>query len=126
VVAQSIHGFFSHAEQREEVERLGAFMSFSPETKALPGEAAALPLSGKTVVLTGTLHDLSRDEASEWVRMLGGKVTTSVSAKTSLLIAGSEAGSKLAKAEALGVAVMTEAAFAELIAQHAHQKKDIV
>lgn len=126
VVAQSIHGFFSHAEQREEVERLGAFMSFSPETKALPGEAAALPLSGKTVVLTGTLHGLSRDEASEWVRMLGGKVTTSVSAKTSLLIAGSEAGSKLAKAEALGVAVMTEAAFAELIAQHAHQKKDIV
>ena len=76
-------------------------------------EAAAPPsyFSGKTVVITGTLSGYSRDEAAALVERLGGKTTSSVSKKTNLLIAGEKAGSKLAKAEELGVAVLDEAAF---------------
>ena len=76
-------------------------------------EAAAPPshFSGKTVVITGTLSSYSRDEAAALVERLGGKTTSSVSKKTDLLIAGEKAGSKLAKAQALGVAVLDEAAF---------------
>ena len=76
-------------------------------------EAAAAPshFSGKTVVITGTLSSYSRDEAAALVERLGGKTTSSVSKKTDLLIAGEKAGSKLAKAQALGVAVLDEAAF---------------
>ena len=76
-------------------------------------EAAAPPshFSGKIVVITGTLSSYSRDEAAALVERLGGKTTSSVSNKTDLLIAGEKAGSKLAKAQALGVAVLDEAAF---------------
>ena len=76
-------------------------------------EEAAPPshFSGKTVVITGTLSSYSRDEAAALVERLGGKTTSSVSKKTDLLIAGEKAGSKLAKAQALGVAVLDEAAF---------------
>ena len=76
-------------------------------------EAAAPPshFNGKTVVITGTLSSYSRDEAAALVERLGGKTTSSVSKKTDLLIAGEKAGSKLAKAQALGVAVLDEAAF---------------
>ena len=76
-------------------------------------EAAAPPshFSGKTVVITGTLSSYSRDEAAALIERLGGKTTASVSKKTDLLIAGEKAGSKLAKAQGLGVAVLDEAAF---------------
>ena len=76
-------------------------------------EAAAPPsyFSGKTVVITGTLSNYSRDEAAAMIERLGGKTTSSVSKKTDLLIAGEKAGSKLAKAEALNVEVLDEAAF---------------
>ncbi len=76
-------------------------------------EAAAAPshFSGKTVVITGTLSNYSRDEAAALIESLGGKTTSSVSKNTDLLIAGEKAGSKLAKAEALDVAVLDEAAF---------------
>ena len=81
--------------------------------EAAAEEAAAPPshFSGKTVVITGTLSGYSRDEAAALVERLGGKTTSSVSKKTDLLIAGEKAGSKLAKAQALGVAVLDEAAF---------------
>ena len=81
--------------------------------EAAAEEAAAPPshFSGKTVVITGTLSSYSRDEAAALVERLGGKTTSSVSKKTDLLIAGEKAGSKLAKAQALGVAVLDEAAF---------------
>ena len=69
------------------------------------------PFSGKTVVITGTLSSYSRDEAAALIERLGGKTTSSVSKKTDLLIAGEKAGSKLAKAQALGVAVLDEADF---------------
>ena len=74
---------------------------------------AALPglLAGKTVVLTGTLPTLTRDDAKAMVESAGGKVAGSVSSKTSFVVAGSEAGSKLEKAQSLGIEVLDEAAF---------------
>ena len=81
---------------------------------AMEAEEAAVPashFSGKTVVITGTLSSYSRDEAAALIERLGGNTTSSVSKKTDLLIAGEKAGSKLTKAQALGVAVLDEAAF---------------
>jgi DNA ligase (NAD+) len=74
------------------------------------------PLAGKTVVLTGTLHHMTRDEAKERLRALGANVSGSVSAKTDLVIAGEEAGSKLDKARALGVLIWSEDDFLRNIA----------
>ena len=70
-----------------------------------PGEG---PLAGKTFVLTGTLPDLTREQASERIMAAGGRVTSSVSKKTDFVVAGENAGSKLTKAESLGVAVLDE------------------
>jgi DNA ligase (NAD+) len=82
-------------------------------------EADAGPLAGRTVVVTGTLEGFSRDEAEEAVRAAGGKVGGSVSKKTDWLVAGESAGSKLAKAEQLGVPVLDEAGFRRLLAGEA-------
>ncbi len=86
-----------------------AMLQFAME--ATEAAAPASHFSGKTVVITGTLSGYSRDEAAALIERLGGKTTSSVSKKTDLLIAGEKAGSKLAKAQALGVAVLDEAAF---------------
>lgn len=80
--------------------------------------AAGLPLAGQTWVLTGTLETFSRDVAKDYLESLGAKVAGSVSAKTHCVVAGPGAGSKLAKAEQLGVAVMDEAGLLELLAGH--------
>ncbi len=77
-----------------------------------PGEG---PLAGKTFVLTGTLPDLTREQATERIVAAGGKVTGSVSKKTDYLVAGAEAGSKLEKAERLGTEIIDEAALLELL-----------
>ena len=73
------------------------------------------PLSGKTVVLTGTLPNLSRDEAKAMLEAAGAKVAGSVSQKTSYVVAGAEAGSKLEKALSLGVPVLDEAGLLSLV-----------
>ena len=86
-----------------------AKLQFAMEAKE--AAAPASHFSGKTVVITGTLSNYSRDEAAALIERLGGKTTSSVSKKTDLLIAGEKAGSKLAKAQALGVEVLDEAAF---------------
>lgn len=111
VVAGAIAGFFAMEENRVFVERLreAGVRIHAPRDA---GEASpSSPLSGKTVVLTGSLSRLSRDEAKDMLRRMGAKVTGSVSSKTDLLIAGEEAGSKLEKARKLGVTVWSEEEF---------------
>jgi DNA ligase (NAD+) len=80
------------------------------------GEGSAGPLEGKTLVVTGTLEGFSRPEAEEAIRAAGGKPAGSVSKKTDYLVAGESAGSKLAKAQELGVPVLDEAAFRRILA----------
>ncbi|MDQ2965339.1 MAG: NAD-dependent DNA ligase LigA, partial [Chloroflexota bacterium] len=84
-----------------------------------PAEADAGALAGRTVVVTGTLEGFSREEAEEAIRTAGGKAGGSVSKKTDWLVAGENAGSKLAKAEKLGVPVLDEAGFRRLLAREA-------
>ncbi|HET6329287.1 MAG TPA: NAD-dependent DNA ligase LigA [Holophagaceae bacterium] len=90
-----------------------ASMGVAPETPE-PVDRSALPLSGEVAVVTGTLPTLSREDAEALLKRLGAKVTGSVSKKTTLLLAGEKAGSKLAKAEELGIAVRDEAWLLEL------------
>lgn len=78
---------------------------------------AADTFAGKTFVLTGTLPSLTRSEAKEMIEAAGGKVSGSVSKKTDYVVAGEEAGSKLTKAQSLGVAVIDEAGLRELLGQ---------
>jgi DNA ligase (NAD+) len=86
----------------------------APEPGASSGPIEG-PLSGKTLVVTGTLDRFSRSEAEEAIRAAGGHAASSVSAKTDYLVAGDKAGSKLAKAEQLGVPVLDEDAFRRLL-----------
>jgi DNA ligase (NAD+) len=116
VVAASIHAFFAQAHNREVVEQLRAAGVSWAENDGSAVAASALPLSGKTLVLTGTLPTLSRDEAKALIDAAGGKVAGSVSKKTGYVIAGAEAGSKLDKARELGVPVLDEAGLRELLA----------
>ncbi len=111
VVAESIHLFFAEAHNRQVMEQLIAAGVQWPAIEVAPREAQ--PLAGMSVVLTGTLSSMGRDEAKERLEALGAKVASSVSKKTALVIAGSDAGSKLAKAEQLGVPVLDEATFLE-------------
>jgi DNA ligase (NAD+) len=84
-------------------------------TEGEPAAAVNSPIAGKTFVLTGTLPTLTRDAAKDMIEVLGGKVAGSVSKKTDYVVAGAEAGSKLDKAQALGVAILDEVQFRELI-----------
>jgi DNA ligase (NAD+) len=113
VVAQSIRTFFDQPHNREVVEQLRACGVTWAEGE--PAEKAPQPLSGKTLVITGTLPTLSRDEAKDKVEAAGGKVAGSVSKKTDYVVAGTEAGSKLTKAQELGVKVIDENELMELL-----------
>ena len=107
IVAQSITEFFSFAENKLMIDRLLA-AGVHPHAAAGPSEG---PLTGMTVVVTGTLPSLSREEAEELIRQNGGKASSSVSKKTTFVLAGEAAGSKLTKAQALGIPILDEAAF---------------
>ncbi len=108
VVARSIRAFFDQPHHREVVEQLRAAGLRWPEHDGTP-PAEPLPLAGQTVVLTGTLPTLGRDEARALLEAAGAKVAGSVSKKTSFVVAGAEAGSKLDRARELGVTVLDEA-----------------
>lgn len=114
VVAEHVHAFFAQQRNQDVIRDLVELGINWPEIE----EAAnpdALPLAGKTVVLTGTLSQLNRNDAKAALQTMGAKVTGSVSKKTDILFAGENAGSKLAKATDLGVEVQTEAELLALI-----------
>ena len=113
VVAQSIHTFFEQPHNREVVEQLRACGLTWEEGE--PAERAPQPLAGKTFVLTGTFPTLSRDQAKDLLEAAGAKVAGSVSKKTDYVVAGAEAGSKLEKAQSLGVTVIDEAQMLALL-----------
>lgn len=112
VVASHIYTFFRQAHNRETIQRL---RELGVQWKNLEPTGQGTPLLGKTFVITGTLASMTRDQAKEALLALGAKVAGSVSAKTHYLIAGENAGSKLANAEKLGVPVLDEAAFQALL-----------
>ncbi|MCE1162206.1 MAG: NAD-dependent DNA ligase LigA [Thiomonas sp.] len=114
VVAQSLRTFFDQPHNREVVEQLRACGVHWDESAR--DHDAPRPLAGKTLVLTGTLPTLSREEAKARIEAAGGKVAGSVSKKTDYVVAGSEAGSKLAKAQELGVTVLDEDGLDKLLA----------
>ena len=116
VVAMSVVAFFSQPHHRELIEQLRALGVHWQEVQI--DLDAVKPLQGSTYVITGTLNGFSRDQAQELLESLGAKVASSVSKKTTAVIAGAEAGSKLEKAQDLGVPVLDEEAFLALLAQH--------
>jgi DNA ligase (NAD+) len=112
-IAESVAFFFAQPQNRAVIERLrarGVDMTAPKRERAPAG-----PLAGKTLVLTGTLPALTREEATELIVAAGGKVAGSVSKKTDYVVAGDEAGSKLAKAQSLGIPVLDENALRELL-----------
>ncbi|HEX9140238.1 MAG TPA: NAD-dependent DNA ligase LigA, partial [Steroidobacteraceae bacterium] len=115
VIAAHVHEFWAVPDHRREIKRLqDAGLKWTEHAPAArPSEG---PLTGLTVVLTGTLTRHTREQAGEQLRALGAKVSGSVSAKTDYVIAGAEAGSKRARAEQLGVAILDEAALEQLLA----------
>ncbi|MDY6982521.1 MAG: NAD-dependent DNA ligase LigA, partial [Pseudomonadota bacterium] len=116
VVASRVAEFFAEARHRDLIERLLAAGVRPAVQQVAP--RASLPLAGQTWVVTGTLDAMDRNRAKAVLQELGAKVAGSVSAKTTCLVAGPGAGSKLANAEALGVKVIDEAEFLALLAQH--------
>lgn len=113
IMAKSIYSFFIDDGNRTMIEKLakhGLNLSLNST-----GDNTPLPFHGKTFVLTGTLVQFTRDEAGSQIERLGGKVTSSVSKKTTYLIAGPGAGSKLAKAQKLEIEILSEADFANML-----------
>ena len=114
IVAEHVHNFFREKHNRDVIQALRKSGVQWPDIQR--DEPKMLPLAGKTFVLTGTLENMDRHEAQERIRSLGGKASGSVSAKTDYVVAGANAGSKLQKAEKLGVAILDEEQFLKLIA----------
>ena len=111
IIAKSVHEFFRNESNLELIENFRALgLTMSSDKKIIHGK-----LSGKIFVFTGTLDSMTRDEAGERVKNFGGKVSNSVSAKTSYLVAGDKTGSKLEKANKFGVKILTEQEFINLL-----------
>lgn len=115
VVAASIAHFFAEPHNREVLRSLLEEHGVQPQAEAPVRQLSAL--SGKTFVLTGTMPGWTRDEAAQRIVAAGGKVSGSVSRKTSYVIAGEDAGSKLIKAQELGVPVLDEAGLRDLLGE---------
>jgi DNA ligase (NAD+) len=115
VVAASVRAFADEPHNRALIGRLAEAGVNMASQQPAPETAAAGALAGKTFVLTGTLETLTREQATEAIEQRGGKVSGSVSRKTSYLVVGAEAGSKLEKARSLGVSTLTEDEFRALI-----------
>ena len=111
IIAQDIYDFFR---KTENIEMINELKSLGVEP-APPAENISDEFKGKTFVLTGTLQNMTRDEASEKIKQMGGKTSSSVSKNTSFVIAGENAGSKLDKAQKLGVIILTENDFLNMI-----------
>ncbi len=111
IVASSIVEFFS---QEQTIDLIKKLKAGGVNTKAKEEENLDNRFEGKTFVLTGTLENYTREQAGEIIETLGGKVSSSVSKKTTYVLAGEEAGSKLTKAQNLGVTILSEAEFQEM------------
>jgi len=115
VLAESVRAYAQEPHNRQLAAKLGRAGVTMTTTQPEPGKVGPGPLAGKTFVLTGTLGTMTREEAEAAIERLGGKVSGSVSRKTSYLVVGEDAGSKLEKARSLGVRTLTEDEFRALI-----------
>ena len=117
IVASRIRAFFDESHNRDVIESMQNLGVRWPESEpqATGGDG---PMTGKTFVLTGTLSTMTRDEAKQQIQSLGGKVTGSVSKKTSYLVFGDKPGSKLSKAQALDVETLDETQFQQMLNKH--------
>jgi DNA ligase (NAD+) len=117
VVASSIAGYFGNPETAAVLADLvdAGVVAEPPAIRVAPGSGASGPLAGKTVVVTGTLSGFDRTGAEEAIRVAGGRAGGSVSKNTSYLVAGENAGSKLQKAQELGVTVLDEDGFRRVL-----------
>lgn len=115
VVAASIRRFFAEPRNSEVIDALVEKLSWEETVPARAEEQASSPLAGKTFVLTGTLDTMSRDEARRRLQALGANVTGSVSRRTDFVVAGESPGSKLDKAQTLGIAVLDDKGLIELL-----------
>jgi DNA ligase (NAD+) len=113
-IAQAIVDWFSRPANRKLLEKLRAAGVWPSAIEAVRMESTPLPFSGMTFVVTGTLPDFTRDEIKEYIQSRGGKVTDSVSKKTSYVVAGENPGSKLEKARSLGVPVLNQQSLLDL------------
>ncbi|MFA5023194.1 MAG: NAD-dependent DNA ligase LigA [Candidatus Paceibacterota bacterium] len=113
IVAQSVYDWFRQSENKKLVANL--LQHTTPNSKGNPWTKGGGKLGGKTFVLTGTLPTLSRDEAKALIKQNGGEVSSSVSSQTDYVLAGEEAGSKLDKAEKLGVEIISESEFRKML-----------
>ncbi len=112
VVAREVYGWFKNKENSKSLERLLKYISLEKESGTLGGK-----FSGKVFVLTGGLSSMSREEAKEKIRQMGGKISSSVSQKTDFVVAGAESGEKLKQAQKLGVKILTEREFLNEISE---------
>ena len=118
VIAQSVYDFFHNSAGLAAIKQLQA-VGVNPVMEKEPEPKGGLPLSGKTVVVTGTLEKFERKEIEDLIVKLGGKSSGSVSKKTTFVVAGESAGSKLDKAKELDVEVITENEFLKRIGRTA-------
>lgn len=114
--AQAIVDWFARPANRQVIEKLHA-SGVWPQSEQTTASQGPQPLAGKTLVVTGTLPNFTRDQIKAFIQSLGGKVTDSVSKNTDYLVAGENAGSKLDKARQLGVTVLDETALRRMVGE---------